>query len=75
MNINVVLQGKLNEYARRGNDKPTAIYLGGREHRALYMEMERHATKPQQIASYPPRAKWCGLSVYRVDDEHHIAFA
>lgn len=75
MNINEVLWAKLTRHTKICRPDPVAIYLGNREHRALEMEMARHLTAPQQIASYPPRSKWNGLSVYRVDDEHHIAFA
>ncbi len=75
MNINDVLNGKLEEHLMKGNDRPSAVYLGSREERALIMEMDKLPKVPQQIAGYPPRAKWRGLSVYRVNDEHHIAFA
>jgi len=75
MNINEVLYKKLEQYVMKGNEHPTAMYLGSREDRALSMEMAKYDTVPMQIAGYPPRPKWEGISVYRVNDEHHIAFA
>jgi hypothetical protein len=75
MNINEVLNTALRKYSMEGHPQPTAVYLGGREERALLNEMAKVLAVPQQMAGYPPRPKWCGLSVYRVNDEHHIAFA
>lgn len=72
MNIEMVLKTALNNHIMQGGREPSAVYLGSREERALEMEM---AKVPIQVAGYPPRAKWHGLSVYRVNAEHHIAFA
>ena len=75
MNINEVLQHAHSKHIMAGHPQPMAIYLGSREERALLNEMAKLPSVPQQMAGYPPRPKWCGLEVYRVNDEHHIAFA
>lgn len=58
-----------------GHPKPSSVYLGGREERALLHEIEKLPKIPVQVAGYPPRPKWQGLLVFRVNAESHIAFS
>jgi hypothetical protein len=75
MNIHDVLNHAYDKHIMAGHPEPVAIYLGSREERALLNEMAKLPSVPQQVAGYPPRLKWRRLAVYRVNDEHHIAFA
>ena len=75
MNIHEVIERALAKHIMAGHPQPTAIYLGGREERALLHEMAKLPKVPMQVAGYPPRPTWRGLSVYRVNEDNHIAFA
>lgn len=79
MNINKTLQDAFAKHIMAGNTQPVAVYLGSREERELLNDMAyfttvQFAAVPMQIAGYPPRPKWAGLEVYRVNAESHIAF-
>ena len=74
MKINEVLGRALVKHSMTNSVKPSAVYLGIKEHAALHIEMSRLPKVTQQVASYPSRPTWNGMLVYRVDDEHHVAF-
>ena len=75
MNINELINQALNKYSMEGHPQPSSLYLGTREESLLLREIEKMPNLPTQMASYPPRPKWNGLSVYRVNDTSHIAFS
>ena len=52
--------------------RPTEIYLGMREHGQL-RSLIRDTVRVQQVAGYPPRDKFMGMDVFRVDASDHLA--
>ena len=75
MNINELINQALAKYIMEGHPQPSALYLGTREESLLLKEIEKMPKLATQMASYPPRPKWNGLSVYRVNETSHIAFS
>jgi hypothetical protein len=75
MSINSTLQDAFGKHIASGHPQPTAMYLGSREERLLLNEMAKLPQVPEQIAGYPPRPRWCGLPIYRVNEDSHIAFS
>jgi hypothetical protein len=75
MNINELIYNAFNKYMTEGHPQPSALYLGTREESLLLKEIEKMPKLATQMASYPPRPKWNGLSVYRVNETSHIAFS
>jgi hypothetical protein len=75
MNINELINQALAKYSMEGHPQPSALYLGTREESLLLKEIEKMPKLATQMASYPPRPKWNGLSVYRVNETSHIAFS